>query len=274
MVGGERDGGDRGSIGGASPGARSAIPLTLCPVHDRRPERSFPPPISADPTSEALRPYWLARVAQHVEDSYAGARLSKFPEDLRVYEHLLWEARPDTVIELGTDRGGSALWFRDRLRTLHAYGRTEREPRVISIDVDQSRARPALAAADPGYAAEIELLEADVADPALPDRVAASLRPQARCLVVEDSAHEFASTLAALEGFARFVAPGGYFVVEDGCVDVEELRPPGVPWPRGVLPAIQSWLRSEEGAGFRVRDDLAVYGITCHPGGFLQRRGG
>ncbi len=44
------------------------------------------------------------------------------------------------------------------------------------------------------------------------------------------------TTRAALEGFARFVPPGGFFVVEDGCVDDEELR--FDEWPRGVLPAV------------------------------------
>ena len=38
---------------------------------------------------------------QHTQDSYAGLGMSKFPEDLRTYEHLLWLRRPDTVIEIG-----------------------------------------------------------------------------------------------------------------------------------------------------------------------------
>lgn len=38
---------------------------------------------------ETLGEYWLKRAAQHTHDSYDGIGLSKFPEDLRVYEHLL-----------------------------------------------------------------------------------------------------------------------------------------------------------------------------------------
>jgi hypothetical protein len=49
---------------------------------------SLPPPVTADVTG-ALREYWLARAAQHTQDSYAGVPLSKFPEDLRTYEQLL-----------------------------------------------------------------------------------------------------------------------------------------------------------------------------------------
>jgi cephalosporin hydroxylase len=238
----------------------------------RAQERSAPPAVGVDLTGSELHSYWLDRVAQHTRDSYAGVTLCKFPEDLRTYEHLLWDSAPDTVIELGTYCGASALWFRDRLRTLRDYGRIAREPRVISIDLDQSLARTALSEADAGFAEQIELVAGDVTDPALPSRIGGLLRPGASCMVIEDSAHEFETTWGALTGFAGFVAAGGYFVVEDGCVDVEELRPPGEDWPRGVLPALERWLSTPEGSEFELRRDLEVYGLTCHPRGFLQRR--
>src|SRR4029077_13049492 len=81
----------------------------------------LPPEITVD-LAEDLRSYWRDRIRQHTRDVYADVRLSKLPEDLRTYEHLLWADRPDTVIEIGTQYGASALWFRDRLRTLQSYG--------------------------------------------------------------------------------------------------------------------------------------------------------
>ena len=88
--------------------------------------------------------------------------------------------------------------------------------------------------------------------------------------MIEDSAHVYETTYASLAGFARFVPPGGFFVVEDGCVDVDEMRL-SPDWPRGVLPALHDWLGTPRGQGFRVRRDLELYGISCHPEGFLQR---
>jgi cephalosporin hydroxylase len=231
-------------------------------------EEGLPPPVTAD-LSASLRSYWLARAAQHTSDSYAGVPISKFPEDLRVYEHLLWASRANVVVELGAQWGGSALWFRDRLQTLARYARAG-QIRVISIDLSVNTARASLEAADPSYAEAIALIEADVLDPALPDEVARLLPPDPRCLVVEDSAHVYDTTWAALTGFSRFVPVGGYFVVEDGCVDIEEMRLAD-DWPRGVLPALERWLGTEEGSPFKVRRDLECYGISCHPRGFLQR---
>ena len=216
-----------------------------------------------------LREYWLDRARMHFSDTYMGVPLTKFPEDLRVYEHLMWRARPNVVVEFGCHCGGSALWFRDRLTTLARYAAIE-PPRVVSIDVYLDNARRHLALADPDYAATIALVEGDLRDPALAERVRQQLPAGARCLVVEDSAHTVETTAAVLEGFSGLVPPGGYLVVEDGCVDVEPMRlDPG--WPRGVLPAITDWLATAEGSQFRVRRELELYGLTCHPGGILQR---
>jgi cephalosporin hydroxylase len=210
-----------------------------------------------------------SRVAQVMFDTYAGIPMLKFPEDLRVYEHILWLGRVDVVLELGTQHGGSALWFRDRLRTLAAYGHIQR-PHVLSMDLDVTEARRQLAQADPAYEDEITLIEGDVRDASVTETVSGLVESGASCLVVEDLAHTYETTMAALRAFSGLVQPGGFFVVEDGCVDVEEMRL-HPDWPRGVLPAVHDWLSSSQGRGFRQRRDLELYGITCHPEGFLQR---
>ncbi len=230
--------------------------------------RVLPEPVETD-LAETMRDHWLKRAAQHTGDSYAGVGMSKFPEDLRVYEHLIWESGATAVIEIGAYLGGSSLWFRDRLAAYARY-RSGARPFVVSIDVDIAAARHSIESVDPSYADSIALVEADVTDPDLPGRIERMLPEGSRCLVVEDSAHVYATTLAALEGFARFVAPGGFFVVEDGCVDVDEMRL-SPDWPRGVLPALHDWLATPAGNSFRVRRDLELYGISCHPEGFLQR---
>lgn len=231
-------------------------------------ENSLPPgvDVAADTT---IRDYWSARARQHTHDRYLGVKLSKFPEDLRVYEHLLWIARPDAVIELGAQSGGSTLWFRDRLRTLAGYGGAP-TPRVVAVDLSLSVAHENVARRDPDYADTISFVEGDVCDPVVREAVGREIPPGATCMVVEDSAHVYATTRAALELYADLVPVGGFFVVEDGCVDVPWMRVFDE-WPRGVLPAVDDWLATPDGLAFRVRRDLEVYGLTCHPAGFLQR---
>ncbi|MFF9628582.1 CmcI family methyltransferase [Streptomyces fradiae] len=231
-------------------------------------DMGLPPRVAAE-LDGTVRAYWRARERQHLRDVYAGVRIKKFPEDLRMMEHLMWLSRSQAVVELGTHFGGSALWFRDRLRTLAAYGRVPPGVRVVTVDLRQDKARAALSAADPSYEDGITLVEGDVADPDTALRVRAALPAGARCLVVEDTLHTYGTTTAALRNFAPLVPVGGFFVVEDGIVDVPELRPPGM--PGGVLPAVRDWLAGPDGADFRQRRDLERYGLTCHIGGWLER---
>jgi hypothetical protein len=203
---------------------------------------ALPPKVEVAGDARGAAQYWLARAAQHAQDSYAGEPLSKFPEDLRVYEHLLWESAANVVIELGTWCSASALWFRDRLRSNESYGRIER-PLVITVDVELAAAPPHVEAVDPDREG-IVMLEASVTE--LPGRVAQLRRRElpgrggfgAR---LRDDACP-AGRLSPLRG------PEGFFVVEDGCVDVEELRL-SPDWPRGVLPAVHDFLAAPAGEG-------------------------
>jgi cephalosporin hydroxylase len=238
------------------------------------------PPPAVDPRMEQpLGDYWRRRIEQHHDDGWAGVPLAKFPEDLRVYQHLLWESRADTVIELGTKWGGSLLWFRDQLRTFAGYGRLGREPKVVGVDLATDHAVTLLDRADPSWREQIALIEGDLREPATQRRIEAEVDPLARCLVVEDAAHTGEVTRAALDGLAHFVPKGGFYVVEDGHVDIERLHPDGPPEIRqlgvtagGVQAAIGEWLDTAAGSEFERRDDLELYGVTSNPGGYLQRR--
>jgi cephalosporin hydroxylase len=217
-----------------------------------------------------LRELFAERLQTVFGDRYAGVLTMKFPEDLRVYEHLLWLMAPDAVIELGTHSGGSALWFRDRMASFERYGGPP--PRVITVDLAVHNAIANIEAADPdALRGEITVLEGDVTDPDLPARVADLLPAGARCLVTEDSAHVAQTTRAALDGFARFVPLGGWFVVEDGVVDDPNLRLSYEHEAGGVQSAIDEWLATEPGSGWDLRRDLEIYGVTCHQHGYLQR---
>jgi cephalosporin hydroxylase len=234
-------------------------------------ENSVPRAVTVGPDT-LVRDLWAARAHQHTTDRYLGIKMSKFPEDLRVYEHLMWVAAPAVIVELGAQSGASTLWLRDRLRTLHGYGALAASPRVIAVDIDLDAARCNVAVRDPEWAESISFVEGSVCDPAVREAVDACIPRGAVCMVIEDSAHVYETTRAALELYSDLIAPGGFFVVEDGCVDVPWMRIKQ-DWPEGVLPALDEWLATPQGSAFRVRRDLELYGVSCHPSGFLQRVG-
>jgi len=196
--------------------------------------------------------------------------MSKFPEDLRTYEQILWERAPRVVVEVGVQHGGSTLWLRDRLFDFQRY-RSRAAPIVIAVDVDLSQARKSFGALPPEGTAGIELLEGDIKDDGLLAEIRAMVPSDAEVFVIEDAEHDATTTLAALRGLAPLIRAGGYYMVEDTCVDIERLRVDEA-WPRGCGTALEEGLASEAlGRRFRRRADLQPYGLTCHPGGLVQR---
>lgn len=62
------------------------------------------------------------------EPLWKGVRVIKMPSDLVLYHQVIWQNKPDFIIDCGTKYGGSALFFADMLDLVGAGGK------VISID--------------------------------------------------------------------------------------------------------------------------------------------
>ena len=203
---------------------------------------------------QTVREYWKQRLHSHFNDRYRGRSLIKFPEDLRTYQKVIEATRPNVIIELGTCDGGSALWFHDQMVAIVGH-----PAYVITIDVNRSNM--------PEHQGVIELV-GDLRDNKIISRVAANIGGNDRVMVVEDSAHTYEITSAALRVYSEFVTPGCYFVVEDGIVDEPELTiwPNG---PTGVQPAIVDFLETDKGF---TREWLDEFGLTMHMGGWLRKR--
>jgi cephalosporin hydroxylase len=226
-----------------------------------------------DLLESSLGDYYRSRWRIHLDDSYAGVRMRKFPEDLRTLERVLWEHRLNVVLEIGLDHGGSALWFRDRLRTMAQYGRIT-QPLVISVDVNVALGRENLARTDPDYAETIRLIESDVRAPEVVEKVHQHLPAGARVLVIDDSAHRYDTTLATLRNFSPLVPVGSLMLVEDGHRDIPGMLPPDRMGPAdayGSMRAIADWLATDGAGRFVQRRDQEHYIVTSNPGGWLQR---
>ena len=87
-------------------------------------------------------------------------------------------------------------------------------------------------------------------------------------LIIEDSGHTYETTISSLEAFSGLLQPGEWFIVEDTCVDIEELRETE-DWPRGALKASEDFLMSNQ--NFSRSELNHAYEITCHPFGFLVK---
>jgi cephalosporin hydroxylase len=151
-------------------------------------------------------PIWAVESIQKgaARYSYRGIRMLKNPFEMALYPLLLWEVKPRTIIEIGSNTGASAIWFADLMA---AYGI---DGKVISIDITVPEANV--------QRKNVSFLKGDalkLGEVLTPDVLSSIARP---LLVIEDSAHYPETSRAVLEFFDPVLQPGEYIVIEDGNV--------------------------------------------------------
>ena len=211
-----------------------------------------------------------------------GRPIIQFPQDMVAVQELIWDVKPDLVIETGIAHGGSLIQSAAALALLDLADATEtgemldpRSPkrRVIGIDID-IRAHNREAIERHPLAGRITMLEGSSVDPAIVDQVIALAGDAERVLVCLDSKHTHDHVLAELEAYAPLVTPGSYCVVYDTFV---EDVPAGFfadrPWDPGNSPksAVHAWL--PQNPHFEIDADIEnKILVTVAPDGFLRRK--
>ena len=217
---------------------------------------------------------WHSQVIQHHQETYRKIGIGKFPQDLWSYEKLLDASSPEVIIEIGINEGGFTQWLHDRLLTTYAFDGLRRPRTVIGLDLDIRNAQRNLSPLlnNPVDGVEIVLIECDLLNSSLLEKnkkTIASIINNRPLLIIEDSGHSYETTMASLNSFSELVKPGEWFVVEDTCVDIDELRECSS-WPRGALVATNEFLEDHD--DFERTNFNHTYSITCHPYGFLRKK--
>lgn len=178
---------------------------------------------------------------------YRGVPMLKNPFDLALYPLLLGRAKPKTLIEIGSHKGGSAMWFADQRPGMQ----------VISIDLTP----PDVVHPNVRFLAGNALRLADVLD------MQSIERP---LLVVEDSNHFARTTAAVLDFFDGWLQRGEYIVIEDGILTAMRAADA---YDGGPLRAIHEFLARTNGR-YEIDRTLCDYfgtNATWNVDGWLRR---
>ena len=196
--------------------------------------------------------YYDRRVQTWGETYWLGHHVLKCPLDLWIYQEILFEVRPDLVVETGTYRGGSALFLASMCDLL---GRGE----VVSIDSAKQKGRP--------RHRRITYLTGSSTSEAILRRVRRRARGKKRVVVVLDSGHSQEHVLAELRAYAPLVTPGSFLIVEDTNLNGRPVERDHGPGPAEAVAAFLA-----ENTGF-VRDEgREKFLLTFNPGGYLRKR--
>ena len=198
------------------------------------------------------RLYYDSREQTWGNTFWLGHRVLKCPLDLWCYQEILYDVRPELIIETGTYLGGSALFLASICDLL---GRGD----VLTIDVDRRDGRP--------RHPRITYLTGSSTSNAILRQVRRRAKGTSRVLVILDSGHAKDHVLAEMEAYARFVTPSSYLVVEDTNLNGHPVESDHGPGP---AEAVAEFLERNDGF---VRDERREkFLLTFNPGGYLEKR--
>ena len=175
---------------------------------------------------EILSDLWV-KVGWNEEYSYTfswmGRPIIQLPEDMVRTQELIYQLKPDVVVETGVAHGGSLIFYAS---LCSAMGRG----RVIGVDIKiHAHNRKAIESHEMSHL--ITLIEGDSVSPEVVSRVQSLIGPNDKVLVILDSCHTRDHVLKELEAYQALVNPGSYIVATDGIMkDVFDVPRGDVNW--------------------------------------------
>lgn len=155
---------------------------------------------------EWVRVGWSLRC--YFNFSWFGRPILQLPEDLVRWQEVVYNVRPDVIVETGVFRGGSLVF---NATLCQALGKG----RIIGVDLhvppDDRRAIE-----EHFLAPRISIVEGSSISPRVVDAVAKMIQPGESVLVILDSCHNKQHVARELELYSKFVTPGSYIVAADG----------------------------------------------------------
>jgi len=240
--------------------------------------------LGASAPLRALTDSWIdqaARLRYTYLFSSLGRPIIQFPQDMVAIHELMWEVKPDLVIETGIAHGGSLIHSASMLALLDMCDAIEAhamlDPRVsrrevVGLDIEIRPHNRQAIEAHP-LASRIRMIEGSSIEPSIIDQVTEIARSHERIMVLLDSNHTHDHVLAELEAYAPLTSAGSYCIVfdtivEDMAADFFLNRP----WGKGNNPktAVHAFLPNHP--EFEI--DKAIEHkllITVAPDGFLKR---
>ncbi|TRO37707.1 cephalosporin hydroxylase [Pseudomonas sp. ALS1131] len=223
----------------------------------------------ADRDVQALSRIWLREITRHkyaYNFKWMGRPIIQFPQDMIAMQELIWEIKPDLIIETGVAHGGSVLYYSSLLEMLGGDGY------VLGIDID-IRAHNRAEINQHPMRKRLQLIQGSSIDAGIVAQVAEHARGKQRVLVILDSNHSHEHVLAELQAYSPFVTKDSYLVVFDTLLEYmpDDLLGGDRPWGKGDNPhtAVQQFLKGND--RFEVDERLvSKLLITVAPDGYLR----
>lgn len=192
--------------------------------------------------------------------SWLGVRMLQYPTDLMTYQELLYEVKPDVVIETGTYKGGLTLYLATVLDQINDHGK------VVTVDLHEDEWLETLSTKPikSRIKDRIIFIKGNSVEQAVHDRIANLVKGK-RVVVILDSDHRMPHVLREIQMYSPYVTKNSYLVVNDTHLD-------GTKWVDGgpgPMTAIREFLDDNE--QFVIDQSKQRFIISCIHSGILRR---
>jgi cephalosporin hydroxylase len=197
---------------------------------------------------------------------WLGRPIIQYPQDIIAMQEIIWQVKPDLIIETGIAHGGTLIFYASIMELLGGDGQ------VLGIDIDIREHNRKVIEAHPMFK-RITMIEGSSVDEDIAKQVHDFAGEKQNILVCLDSMHTHDHVLKELKLYSPLVTKGSYLVVFDTIIeDMPEDFFPDRPWGKGNNPktAVYEYLKSTD----RFEIDKAIEHkllITAAPDGFLRK---
>jgi len=203
--------------------------------------------------------------------SWMGRPIIQYPQDLVAVQEIIWDVKPDLIIETGVAHGGSAGFFASLLE-LNAQCGGPKDAEVWCVEIDlRTHNREALIA-HPMYP-RLKIFDGSSVDEKIASVIAGKASKCQRVMVILDSNHTHEHVLGELNLYAPLVSVGSYCVVFDTVIeDLDGVEFVDRPWGKGDNPktAVAEFMKTNSDfiVDYAIDEKLL---ISAAPGGYLKR---
>jgi cephalosporin hydroxylase len=202
--------------------------------------------------------------------SWMGRPIIQYPQDIIAMQEIIWQIKPDLIIETGIAHGGSLIFSASMLELIATCDGLEGE--VLGIDIDIRPHNRKAIEQHPLYK-RITMIEGSSIAPEVIEQVIEKAKDKKRILVCLDSNHTHEHVMEELKAYAPLTSVESYCVVFDTLIeDMPENAYPDRPWSKGNNPktAVWEWLKThpEFEIDKGIQNKLI---ITVAPDGYLRR---
>ena len=203
--------------------------------------------------------------------SWMGRPIIQYPQDLVAVQEIIWDVKPDLIIETGVAHGGSAVFFASLLEfNAQCGGPKDAEVWCVEIDL-RTHNREALVA-HPMYP-RLRIFDGSSVDKKIASVIVEKAAKCQQVMVILDSNHTHEHVLGELNLYAPLVSVGSYCVVFDTVIeDLVGAEFVDRPWGKGDNPktAVAEFMKTNSDfiVDYAIDEKLL---ISVAPGGYLKR---